>query len=68
MSELDHLRKERLILLSHLDVLKLIKDRTPGLASTRAARICRIVEAVFELDKRIAEIEMGAEVSSRNCA
>jgi len=59
VSELDLMRRERLILLSHLNVMKLTRSRSQQFEFTRAERIDRVTTAVFDLDRRIAEIEVG---------
>ena len=62
ISELDYMTRERLILLSHLSALKMATRRTPDLESARLERIGRVTAAVFELDRRISEIEVGTVV------
>ena len=59
VTELDLMRRERLILLSHLNVMKLTRSRSQEFEFARAERIDRVTTAVFDLDKRIAEIEVG---------
>ena len=66
VSELDHMRRKRLILLSHLNVMKSTRSRSRDFEFARAERIDRVTTAVFDLDKRIAEIEVGKVLVRRS--